>query len=252
MNAVIRTLLAHRSIRSYVDTPIPEEYLGHIVKSVQAAPNWVNFQLVSIVAVKNKERRAVFSRLCDNQKQIVEAPVFLIFCADYHRVHLASQKAGINFDTVFEDIDPLIVAAHEVGIAVGTAVAAAESLGLGSVVIGDVRKNATEVVKELSLPKYVVPILGLCLGYANEEPGLKPRLSQEAIYFEERYNSDTHTLIDDYDEQYSRYLKIRPFNNRVGNWSEMASEFYATPYHYHGVADMLRQQGLLPYLKSGQ
>ena len=74
-----------------------------------------------------------------------------------------------------QDIDTLLVGAHEVGIALEAAVVAAESLGLGTVPIGDVRKNALEIVHELQLPEYVFPMLGLCIGYPAEEPGLKPR-----------------------------------------------------------------------------
>ena len=67
-----------------------------------------------------------------------------------------------EFDSVVSQIDNLIVGANEVGIALGTAVAAAESFGLGTVPIGDIRLHAMEAVKELNLPKYVFP----CSDYA--------------------------------------------------------------------------------------
>ena len=73
MNAVMKSLLSHRSIRSYQDRP------------VQAAPTWVNVQLVSVIAIKDAERRSHLSVLCGNQKHIAEAPVFLVFGADYYR-----------------------------------------------------------------------------------------------------------------------------------------------------------------------
>lgn len=37
-------------------------------------------------AIKDAERRKMFSGLCGDQPHIAEAPVFLVFCADYHRV----------------------------------------------------------------------------------------------------------------------------------------------------------------------
>ena len=181
MNQVLQSLMAHRSIRAYTNEPVPEEYLDRIIRAAQAAPNWVNLQLVSIVAVKDAERRKRFAELCDNQRHVAEAPVFLVFCADYHRAALACARNGQTLDAVLEDIDTVIVGAHEVGIAVATAGIAAESLGLGTVVIGDVRKNAFEVIRELGLPRYVFPVLGLCVGYAAEDPGLKPRLPKEAV-----------------------------------------------------------------------
>lgn len=244
MNDAINTMLSHRSIRSYQDKPVSGEMLDQIIKAVQAAPNWVNLQHVTVIAVKDPERRKKFAGLCGNQKHIAMAPVFLVFCADFYRTWLACQSDSKEFDEVVSRIDNLIVGANEVGIALGTAVVAAESFGLGTVPIGDIRLHAMEAVRELNLPKYVIPLLGLCIGYPAEEPGLKPRLPKEAVYFEEQYWHDLDGLLAQYDELYARYLKERPWNDRVGNWTQINADFYRLPYdHYPEVSEMLRQQG---------
>lgn len=142
-------------------------------------------------------------------------------------------------------MDTVIVGADETGIAVGTAVAAAESLGLGTVVIGDVRQNPLEVIRELGLPPYVFPVLGLCIGHAAEDPGLKPRLPMRAMFFEEQYDTNLEDALKRYDAQYAEYLKARPFNNRVGTWTELVSDFYRTPYHYAYTEEMLHRQHFL-------
>ena len=82
MNKVIDSMLAHRSIRSYTDRTVSDEDLNSIIRAVQAAPNWVNLQLVSIIAVKNTDHRRRLAELCGNQVHIAEAPVFLVFCTD--------------------------------------------------------------------------------------------------------------------------------------------------------------------------
>lgn len=117
MNKVIDSMLAHRSIRSYTDRTVSDEDLNSIIRAVQAAPNWVNLQLVSIIAVKNTDHRRRLAELCGNQVHIAEAPVFLVFCTDYHRVALACHKKEQTLDEVMQDIDTLLVGAHEVGIA---------------------------------------------------------------------------------------------------------------------------------------
>ncbi len=91
--------------------------------------------------------------------------------------------------------------------------------------LGDIRLHALEAVRELNLPKYVLPLLGLCIGYAAENPGIKPRLPKEAVYFEEQYRQNLEPLIAEYDEIYAHYLKERPWNSRVGNWSQLAADF---------------------------
>lgn len=236
-------MLAHRSIRAFSDKNISENDLTQIIKAVQAIPNWVNLQLVSIIVIKNPEHREALSHLCGNQKHIAQAPIFMVFCADYRRVAEACEKKGQNLDEVLEDIDTVIVGAHEAGIALEAAIVAAESMGLGTVPIGDVRLNAKELIRDLKLPKYVFPMLGLCVGHPAEDPGLKPRFPMSAVCFDEVYGTDTEGEIEVYDKEYSEYLLHRPWNNRVGNWTDLAADFYKEPFHYHGVAEALVSQG---------
>lgn len=243
MNPVIQTLLNHRSIRRFTDERISADELNTIIAAAQHAPNWVNLQLVSIIAVENPEHRKKMSDLCGGQAHVAQAPLFLIFCADYNRVATACEEMGQNLDAVLEDVDTVIVGAHETGIALEAAVVAAESLGLGAVPIGDVRLHADNMIEDLHLPKYVFPMLGLCIGHPAEDPGLKPRFPIKAVLSEEEYNSCLDGLIQEYDKEYASYLLHRPWNNRVGNWSELAADFYKTPFHYPGVAAALVKQG---------
>lgn len=243
MNDVMNTLLSHRSFRSFEDRPVDENQLDQIVKAVQAAPNWINGQHVSVIAVKDPERRRKFAELCGGQKHIEEAPVFLVFCADFYRIHLASEMEGMSMEAI-EDIDTLIVGVTDVGIALGTAVAAAESFGLGTVPIGGIRRNALEAIEELSLPSYVIPVSGLCIGHPGEDTGQKPRLPKEAVYHEETYNSDLTPLLERYNEQYSDYLAGRSSGQRAGTWTKSVASFYNKPHYYEGIADMLNKQKL--------
>ena len=229
-----------------------DDILNQIIQAVQAAPNWVNLQHVSIVAVRDPERRKRFAALCGDQQQVAQAPVFLVFCADFYRTWLACQAKGQLFAQVAGQTDSLIVGAHEVGIALGTAVAAAESFGLGTVPIGDIRLHALEAVQELNLPKYVLPLLGLCVGYPAEHPGQKPRLPKAAVYFEERYRTDLWPLLEQYDKTYSAYLRDRPQNSRAGSWTQLSADFYRPPYdHYPEVPELLRRQGFACHEPSG-
>ena len=74
MNKVIDSMLAHRSIRSYTDRTVSDEDLNSIIRAVQAAPNWVNLQLVSIIAVKNTDhRRRKYKKRIKAQRYDTEA-----------------------------------------------------------------------------------------------------------------------------------------------------------------------------------
>lgn len=240
LNEVIQSLLSHRSVRSYEDKPIDEEKLKQIIQAVQASPNWINGQQYSIIAVKDPERKKKLTQLCGGQKHIDEAPVFLIFCADFYRTYLAGQMESKSLDAL-TDIDTLIVGATDVGIALGTAVAAAESFGLGTVPIGGIRRNALDVIKELNLPPYVIPVSGLCIGHPAQVPDQKPRLPKEAVYHEETYEQELLPFLEEYNDVYKKYLEERTQNNRAGTWTEMVANFFSKSY-YLGVDEMLKQQ----------
>lgn len=69
-NETIDIMSAHRSIRSYTDEMVSDKELNGIVRAVQAAPNWVNLQLVSMMVVRDTERRKLFADLCGHQPHI--------------------------------------------------------------------------------------------------------------------------------------------------------------------------------------
>lgn len=244
MNEIMNTLLSHRSFRSFQDKDVDEQQLEQIIKAVQAAPSWINGQQVSIIAVKDVERKKKLAELCGGQKHVEEAPVFLVFCADFYRTYLASQMEGMPLH-VSDNLDTLLVGATDVGIALEAAITASESFGLGTVAIGGIRRNLQQVIDMLNLPPYVIAISGLCIGHPAEDPGLKPRLPKEAVYHQETYNKDIHNMLEDYNERYAEYLQNSSQGKRTGTWTNAVANFYSKTY-YEGIEEALKQQKL-PY-----
>ncbi|MRX73024.1 NADPH-dependent oxidoreductase [Bacillus lacus] len=235
MNNIIQMISNHRSFRSYTDQPVEEAYLHSIIDSAQSAPSWINGQQVSIIAVKNTRKKWQLAELCGNQAHIEQAPIFLIFCADFYRSKLAGEMEGIPQLEALDDVDALLVGATDVGLAMGNAITAAESFGLGTVPIGGIRRNPLEVIDLLKLPEYVIPIAGLCIGYPAENPGQKPRLPREAVYHEEQYDSSNTKL--------HLFNYNHTMQERLGtSWTARVASFYEKPYYDH-IADMLQQQG---------
>ena len=89
--------------------------------------------------------------LCSNQRWIEEAPVFLAFCADMHRLDQACQMHGETAN--LEYTETFLIAALDVGILMQNAALAAEAFGLGMVMIGGLRNYARDVAELLELPK---------------------------------------------------------------------------------------------------
>jgi len=249
MNPVLECLFNHKSIRKYKNQPLEDEKLQLIVKAAQSAPTWCNGEQVSIIAVKDQAIKDKLKGFCFNQEYISTCSVFLVFCADFYRVSIAFEKAGKtkeDFEKYMTHIDTLIIGSHDVGISMQNAVVAAESLGLGTVCIGGIRINPIDVVKELNLPKYVIPICGLCVGYPDQDPGLKPRFPPKYICFENKYDvENTKAGVDEYDEIYKKYLSERESNSRDSNWSESIAKIYSMSLANQDY-ELLKQQGYIP------
>ena len=105
MNKVIDSMLAHRSIRSYTDRTVSDEDLNSIIRAVQAAPNWVNLQLVSIIAVKNTDHRRRLAELCGNQVHLslIHISAAIIFST----ISTASSFCGQGLPYILQTLHPV-------------------------------------------------------------------------------------------------------------------------------------------------
>ena len=102
------------------------------------------------------------------KKFISTYSIFLVFCIIFYRIKLAFEKNGKskeNFEKYITQLDKIKIGSHDVGIALGNTVVAVDSLGLGIVPIGT--KNL-EITKDLNLQKYIIPLIGLYVGYPDE------------------------------------------------------------------------------------
>ncbi|EYI69118.1 nitroreductase A, partial [Salmonella enterica subsp. enterica serovar Heidelberg str. CVM24391] len=72
----------------------------------------------------------------------------------------------------------------------------------------------------LKLPKHVLPLFGLCLGWPADNPDLKPRLPAELVVHENQYQPLDEKLLARYDEQLAEYYLTRGSNTRRDTWSD--------------------------------
>ncbi|GEP63514.1 NADPH-dependent oxidoreductase [Clostridium beijerinckii] len=245
MNNTIENIKNHRSIRQYLDKDISDEIIDEIIKAAQAMPNSINGQQTTVIAIRDKSKKEKLAELVGNQEYVAKAPVFLVFVMDFYRTYLAGEKTGSK-QIIHEDIESALVGAVDSGITLGAAIIAAESLGLGTVPIGGIRKNPEEVIELLDLPKYTFPLVGLAIGYPSDESHTKPRIPFESFRHNDTYNKEAiENSIDSYDEEMEAYLKDIGRYDKEKNWSTLTSSVYQNIY-YPKVKDAMKKQGFTP------
>jgi nitroreductase len=203
MNAILNQLMNRRSVRAYKDEAISEETLNLIKQAIVRAPTAGNMTFYSVIIVNDSRKKKELSVLCDDQPMIAKAPLVMIFLADmqkhydYMKLSESDKKMGIGFPK--PGLGDFHLAMQDSIIAAQTAVVAADSLGLGSVYIGDIIENYEKVQSLLDLPKYAVPACMVIMGYpktANKNIKLVERCKTESIFMEDSYESKTKEQFD--------------------------------------------------------
>ncbi|TWH75920.1 nitroreductase [Azomonas agilis] len=239
-NAITRFLLEHRSVRAYQDKPLPEGTLETLLAAAQSAATSSNLQAWSLLAVENPERKARLAALSNDQAHIRQAPLFLVWLADFSRIQRQAEAQGASLEAL-EYLDSFLVASTDAALAAQNAVLAAESLGLGTVYIGALRNNLAAVIDELGLPSWVYPVFGLAIGYpdAQKPAAIKPRLPQSLVLHRETYRipEDESTQVQDYDQRIGAFYQQQGLN--TPSWTRQSIERLSRPQILSGREHLL-------------
>lgn len=84
-DAVLACLLAHKSVRQYQAKLLPPGTLERLAAAGQSAATSSNLQTWSVIALQEPGHKVEASVLCGDQEFIRQAPLFLVFCADFWR-----------------------------------------------------------------------------------------------------------------------------------------------------------------------
>ena len=243
MNETLRIQQSHRSIRSFKADPVSDAMLGQIIAAAHRAPTSMNAQEISLIVVCDADRRARIAELCGGQPWVAQAPVFITIVIDFHKTDLGVRKAG-QIQIIHESMEGFGVAATDAGIVLGTLITAAESLGLGIVPIGSIRRNPQGMVDLLGLPPLTFPLIGLCIGHIKDDMPLKPRMDIRAFRHDERYDATGYAAaIDAYDAIIMDYWKQLGRSDGVP-WSDNLGNSYKQVY-FPQVKPVAAMQGLL-------
>lgn len=214
VNSTIDLLCQHRSIRAYLAKPVAEQDINAIFSAASHASSSSFLQCSTIIRITDSTKRSQLAHYAGDQAYVASAAEFWVFCADFNR-HLQ-----IDPSLDLGKAEQLLLGCVDTAIMAQNAVIAAESLGLGCVYIGGIRNHIAEVTELLKLPKFVLPLFGLCIGYPDQDPLVKPRLPQDLVMFNDQYHPLDKQSLAKYDQQMNDYYATRSTHNKAGGWSD--------------------------------
>lgn len=176
-NPVIANIMARRSVRKYLDTPVEHDKLDLVVRCGINAPNGMN-------------RQPWLIRVIENQEMITKATEIFV------KAQPEMVERDENFKNMFRNAPNLICVASPIdgsgqvdsGLLGENMMLAAQSLGLGTCCLGGpvaFLKNNEECawfIDALQLPDDYTLNYIIAIGYPDESPAAKPRDESKIMY----------------------------------------------------------------------
>jgi nitroreductase len=246
-NEFIENIIKRKTVRNFTDQKIDPALLEKLFAAAQSSPTSSMFQTWSAIVIEDKQHREnVFfgnernrglmglndRHVIKNGKRVNMGPadnvnyisvmgcnLFIVWCVDLYRIDqvLADPEIRVAYptDTIDLSHEAFRYANYEIRsmcdaiIAAQTFCLSAESVGLGTQYCGSIK--CIDLSESLNLPKRVLPLFGICLGYPKENLDflgvvnsktkpeyLKPRLTQQAVVHREQYQITDINVIKKY------------------------------------------------------
>jgi nitroreductase len=187
------TLINHRSIRKYKEKSIDDALMSKILEAGCRASTTGNMQVYSIINTTYEDVKEKLAPTHFNQPMINEAPNVLTFCADFNRFNKWCRQS--NAVPGYDNFLSFMTAAIDALLVAQNVAIAAEEEGLGICYLGTTTYNADKIIDVLNLPKGVVPVTTLTIGWPDEAPEQVERLPLEAVVHDNIYSDYTEADI---------------------------------------------------------
>lgn len=245
----MKSIQNRTSIRKYSSREVSDELLNRLLEEAERTPTMGNLQLYSVVITRSEEGKKALAPAHFNQPMVTGAPVVLTICADYRRTTLwaENRKAHPGYDNILSFMN----AATDALLFTQTFCNLAEEEGLGTCFLGTTVYMPKMIIDTLKLPKLVMPVATITLGWPDEQPALSERLPLRSIIHQEAYEDYTPEKIDDFYEE-KENLEVNKEFVRINNVETLAQVFTDIRYTKKdceamskGFLDALKNQGFL-------
>jgi hypothetical protein len=252
-NEMIEKQLRHRTIREFKPEAVNEETVSKLMEVARRTATSNGMQSTTIIRITDPNVKRQIADIC-KQEYVFRAPVLFIFVADCYRNMRIARDKGC-FEDSAGDMDRFFQSVTDTCLAAQNVVNAAESLGYGALYLGSTLNDAQKLIEVLHLPELTFPVVGLGIGIPNQEPALKPRMSNEFKVFENNYKIFDNYLesIAEYDEEMQTYYDLRNMNQRVDSFSnQIIAKLTTASAKRQEILNVVRNQGFILKLKDPQ
>lgn len=245
----MKSIQNRTSIRKYSSREVSDELLNRLLEEAERTPTMGNLQLYSVVITRSEEGKKALAPAHFNQPMVTGAPVVLTICADYRRTTLwaENRKAHPGYDNILSFMN----AATDALLFTQTFCNLAEEEGLGTCFLGTTVYMPKMIIDTLKLPKLVMPVATITLGWPDEQPALSERLPLRSIIHQETFEDYTPEKIDDFYAE-KENLEVNKEFVRINHVETLAQVFTDIRYTKKdcetmskGFLDALKNQGFL-------
>ena len=245
----MKSIQNRTSIRKYSSREVSDELLNRLLEEAERTPTMGNLQLYSVVITRSEEGKKALAPAHFNQPMVTGAPVVLTICADYRRTTLwaENRKAHPGYDNILSFMN----AATDALLFTQTFCNLAEEEGLGTCFLGTTVYMPKMIIDTLKLPKLVMPVATITLGWPDEQPAQSERLPLRSIIHQETFEDYTPEKIDDFYAE-KENLEVNKEFVRINHVETLAQVFTDIRYTKKdceamskGLLDALKNQGFL-------
>ncbi len=240
----MKSLSTRRTIRQYSNQEVSQELLQRLLTEASRTQTMGNLQLYSVVVTRSDEMKQKLAPAHFNQPMVTTAPVVLTICADFNRtsVWARNRKAVPGYGNFLSFINASIDAI----LYTQTLCNLMDEEGLGYCYLGTTVYMPQMIIDTLQLPRLVMPVATLTVGWPAEEPPLSDRLPVESFVHSETYHDYTPQDIDTY-YKYKEQLEENRHFCEINQKETLAQIF--TDIRYTKKDNEAMSQGLLEALK---
>ena len=233
-----------KTIRKYKSEAIPSDTIERMLDAAAQSPTTGGMQLYSVVITTDKSIKEELAKSHFNQPAATGAPMLLTFCADFNRFcewcRLRDARAG------YDNFLSFLNAASDTLLVTQNFCTLAEAEGLGTCYLGTTLYSAGQLIEALELPKLVIPVATITVGYPDEHPDQPERLPIEGLIHQETYHAYTDEDINRIYEAKEAMPENRHFVE-INHTENLAQVF--TDYRYTKEANEAISKVLLETLK---